>query len=130
MNAQLDARMQGGEEEYINVLKSKVDYCKAAHKRDPDNDSALVEWGCTLTYLAMAEGDIKRKKEMLRESRDKLNKAMKINPDAMTSNGDYAIFQVSCDLAVYGCLHACLLLLLARQCLLHQLPVRGGRQAG
>ncbi|EKX51343.1 hypothetical protein GUITHDRAFT_134813 [Guillardia theta CCMP2712] len=94
MNAQLGTRMQEGEEEYINVLKSKVDYCKAAHKRDPDNDSALVEWGCTLTYLAMAEGDIKRKKEMLRESRDKLNKAMKINPDAMTSNGDYAIFQL------------------------------------
>uniref|UniRef100_A0A7S0HAD5 Uncharacterized protein n=1 Tax=Hanusia phi TaxID=3032 RepID=A0A7S0HAD5_9CRYP len=37
---------------------------------------------------------MKKKKEMLRESRDKLNKAIKINPDAITANGDYAIFQL------------------------------------
>ena len=35
-----------------------------------------------------------KKKEYLRDCREKLNKAIKINPDAVTPDGELAVFQL------------------------------------
>jgi hypothetical protein len=51
-------------------------------------------WGAGLLQLSMMTDDISKKKELLRECREKLNKAIKVNADSITPDGQLAIFQL------------------------------------
>jgi hypothetical protein len=51
-------------------------------------------WGAGLLQLALMTDDIPRKKDLLRDCREKFNKAIKLNSDAITPDGQLAIFQL------------------------------------
>ena len=55
---------------------------------------ARAAWGAGLLQLAIMTDDVPRKKELLRDCRAKFNLAIKVNSDAITPDGQLAIFQL------------------------------------
>ena len=58
-----------------------------------------------MMQLALMTDDVPKKKELLRDCREKLNKAIKVNADSVTPDGQLAIFQLAN--AFCECFHVC-----------------------
>ena len=82
------------QEKFIEMIHAQNEQCAMAVEQRPRNDQALAVWGAGLLQLAMMEDEVPKKKELLRDCREKLNKAIKVNPDAASPDGQLAIFQL------------------------------------
>lgn len=86
---------QPGYEEFVAMMHAQNEQCAMALEQRPRNDQALAAWGMGLMQLAMITDDMTAKKAFLRDSREKLNKAVKINPDSVTPDGQLTLFQLA-----------------------------------
>ena len=82
------------QEKFIEMIHAQNEQCAMAVEQRPRNDQALAVWGAGLLQLAMMEDEVPKKKELLRDCREKLNKAIKVNSDAASPDGQLAIFQL------------------------------------
>eukprot|EP00802_Teleaulax_amphioxeia_P009283 Tamp_09299.p1 GENE.Tamp_09299~~Tamp_09299.p1 ORF type:complete len:433 (-),score=127.97 Tamp_09299:898-2196(-) len=83
-----------GQEEFVAMIHAQNEQCAMAVEQRAGNHQALAAWGAGLLQLAIMTDDVPRKKELLRDCRAKFNLAIKVNSDAITPDGQLAIFQL------------------------------------
>ena len=73
-------------------MHRQIQFLEERTKYNPNDEEAYASWGSILVHLSIMSEDQKAKIEYLKQSFEKLEKAISINEDSKTHEGELAIF--------------------------------------
>ena len=91
------------QEDLREIILSECEQCRIHVEQRPRHDKLIAHWGAMLLQLAVITDDIKAKQALLTDAREKLQRAIDINPNCTTPDGQLCLFQVSLRPVQYDC---------------------------
>eukprot|EP00287_Rhodomonas_sp_CCMP768_P010105 CAMPEP_0196732818 /NCGR_PEP_ID=MMETSP1091-20130531/12099_1 /TAXON_ID=302021 /ORGANISM="Rhodomonas sp., Strain CCMP768" /LENGTH=341 /DNA_ID=CAMNT_0042076131 /DNA_START=158 /DNA_END=1180 /DNA_ORIENTATION=+ len=83
------------QEDLRQLLLTECEQCRIHCNQQPRNDKLFAHWGAMLLQLAVITEELPVKHEFLKESREKLQRAIDINPNSATPDGQLSLFQLA-----------------------------------
>eukprot|EP00285_Hemiselmis_virescens_P015324 CAMPEP_0173388816 /NCGR_PEP_ID=MMETSP1356-20130122/11035_1 /TAXON_ID=77927 ORGANISM="Hemiselmis virescens, Strain PCC157" /NCGR_SAMPLE_ID=MMETSP1356 /ASSEMBLY_ACC=CAM_ASM_000847 /LENGTH=360 /DNA_ID=CAMNT_0014345807 /DNA_START=53 /DNA_END=1135 /DNA_ORIENTATION=+ len=80
--------------EMIVAMQSQCQYFRAATESNPKDDVSYANWGSMLMHLSMVSEDQTTKKKYLKEAIERLERAISLNPNSKTHEGELAYFNL------------------------------------
>mmetsp|Transcript_29234 Transcript_29234/g.45795 ORF Transcript_29234/g.45795 Transcript_29234/m.45795 type:complete len:139 (-) Transcript_29234:566-982(-) len=87
--------MQASQEQVAEMMMHMQNQCKffeASVNYNPRDDTSYAAWGSMLMHLSMINENQEIKKDFLKQSIEKLEKAIEINQNSKTHEGELAYF--------------------------------------
>lgn len=91
---EFQSRNMQEQEEIRKMLLTECEQCRVHSDQQPRNDKLIAHWGAMLLQLAVITEDVPGKHELLKDSRAKLQRAIDINPNSITPDGQLCLFHV------------------------------------
>jgi hypothetical protein len=86
--------MQQQQQEWRAVLSQECEQCRVLCQQQPRNAKLFGHYGAMLLQLAVITDEAPAQQELLRESREKLQRALDIDTDCIVPDGQLCQFHV------------------------------------